>query len=101
MITGFQAEHTLGRKIQEGISPVRIFGQMHNVRAQVITLDGLSAHADQDDLLNYIRRLEPNLKNLFLIHTELPQASAFKEIVQKQFPNLSITIPSFGQSFDL
>ncbi len=100
LITGYQAQNTLGRKIQEGISPVKIYGQDYLVKAKVITLDELSAHADQKDLLSYIKHTQ-RLKNLFLIHTEMPKAADFKELTQKEYPLLSISIPSLGEQFEL
>ena len=100
LLTGYQAENTLGRKIQEGISPVKIFGKDYEVKAQVKTLGEFSAHADQNDLLSYISKIK-NLQRIFLVHTELPQATAFKEILEKSYPSLPIEIPAMGQSFEV
>ncbi len=100
MITGYQAEDTLGRKLQDGITPVRIYDRMYDVRARVVTVDEFSAHADQNGLLSYISRIK-NLQKVFLVHTELPQATIFKEILQKRFPALNITIPALGESFEI
>jgi metallo-beta-lactamase family protein len=100
LITGYQAENTLGRKIQEGISPVRIFGKNYNVKAQVKTLSEFSAHADQNDLLAYISNVK-NLQRIFLVHTELPQATVFKDLLQKSYPSLPIEIPTMGQTFEV
>lgn len=100
LITGYQGEHTLGRKILEGQSPVKIFGRQYEVKAKVIVLNELSAHADQKDLLQYINRVE-GLKNVFLVHTEMPEALPFKELVVKTHPSISVTIPSFKESVDL
>jgi len=100
LIAGYQAENTLGRKIQEGLSPVKIFGDSYSVKAKIITLDELSAHADQKDLLSYIDHAK-GLKNLFLIHTELPQAEAFRDLVKKAYPFLSVNIPEMGQVFEV
>ncbi len=100
LITGYQAENTLGRKIQEGISPVKIFGQNYDVRAQVKTLNEFSAHADQNDLLSYISSIK-NLQRVFLVHTELPQATAFKAVLGKNYPSLPVEIPTMGQFFEV
>jgi metallo-beta-lactamase family protein len=100
LITGYQAQNTLGRKIQEGLSPVKIFGQEYAPKARVITLDELSAHADQKDLLRYASSIK-GLKNLFLVHTELSKASAFKTLLQQELPLTFVSIPSFGESFEL
>jgi metallo-beta-lactamase family protein len=66
LITGYQAENTLGRKMLQGVTPIKIFGKLCDVRAKVITLNELSAHADQNDLLNFAKSVN-NLKNLFLV----------------------------------
>lgn len=100
LITGYQAENTLGRKIQEGISPVKIYGKNYDVKAQVKTLNEFSAHADQNDLLSYISHIK-NLQKIFLVHTELRQSTAFKEILEKTYPSLPIEIPKTGDSFML
>ncbi|MCX6761009.1 MAG: MBL fold metallo-hydrolase, partial [Candidatus Nealsonbacteria bacterium] len=100
LITGYQAENTLGRRIQEGISPVEIFGDKYQVKAEVIVLDELSAHADKNDLLTYISRTK-DLRRLFLIHTELARALSFEKTVKESYPLLSIDIPDMGQSFDI
>jgi len=100
LITGYQAENTLGRRIQEGITPVKIFGETYPVKAKIITLDELSAHADQKDLLSYIGRVK-KLKNLFLVHTEIPQAQVFQNLVKQSYPFLVVDIPAMGQTFEI
>jgi len=100
LITGYQAENTLGRKIQEGISPVKIYGKDYNVRAKIITLNEFSAHADQNDLLSYISHIK-NLNKIFLVHTEIPQAMAFKNILEKSYPSLPVEIPTIGNAFEI
>ena len=104
LITGYQAQHTLGRKLVEnpptGGSPVRIFGVEYPVKAKVITLNELSAHADQKDLLNYVKNTN-GLKNVFLVHTEMPQAEGFKSLVKTELPNLSVDIPVQGEVFEV
>lgn len=100
LITGYQAENTLGRKLIEKVSPVSIFGQPYEVKAKVIILNELSAHADQKDLLNYVDHVK-DLKKIFLVHTEMPSAESFKELVQKLHPSLDVEIPTLGQIFAL
>ena len=61
-------------------------------------LNELSAHADQNDLLNYEKHIK-GLSNIFLVHTEMPQAAAFKEAVENDNPLISVEIPNMGQEF--
>jgi metallo-beta-lactamase family protein len=99
LLVGYQAENTLGRKLQEGQSPVKIYGQKYEVKAQIVSMDELSAHADQNDLFVYMSRIN-GLENLFLVHGEVPQIEAFKKIAQEFSPSLTINIPAMGQSFE-
>lgn len=100
IITGYQAEHTLGRKIQDGISPVRFFGSPHKVRARVITLDEFSAHADHDTMLKYLETI-PKPKQIFLVHGELDQSEKLKAGIEGKFPQIKVTVPERGQSFQI
>ncbi len=97
ILTGYQAEHTLGRKLQEGWNEVKIFGREHEVKAEIVTISEFSAHADQRGLAEYIGALK-GLKELFLVHTELPSAEAFQTVMKAQSPQLEIVIPEVGQA---
>jgi len=74
LLTGYQAENTLGRKLADGMKTVRIFGLPAIVRARIESLDELSGHADSEELLNWMKPLTPTLKRVFLVHGE-PQSS--------------------------
>jgi metallo-beta-lactamase family protein len=100
LITGYQGENTLGRRIQEGVSPIKIFDEIYPVKAKIITLEEFSAHADQKDLLSYISHIK-GLKNLFLVHTELSQAQAFQGLVKQSYESLAVDIPEMGQTFEI
>ena len=100
LITGYQAENTLGRKLVEKISPVKIFGQLYQVNAKIIILNELSAHADQKDLLNYVNNVK-GLNKVFLVHTEMPEALAFKEKLETTHPLLKVNIPTLGEVFEV
>jgi metallo-beta-lactamase family protein len=96
LIVGYQAENTLGRKIRDGITPVKIYGEFYDIKAQVITMNEFSAHADQKELLNYIKSLK-GLKRIFLVHTEIEQAQPFEKILKNEIPDAQISIPHFNQ----
>jgi len=100
VLTGFQAVDTLGRKIQEGQSPVRIHDTLHEIKAQVIMLGELSAHADQQGLLACIAAIK-GLKNVFLVHTEITKAKVFSQLILQRWPDLNVTIPLPGESFEV
>jgi metallo-beta-lactamase family protein len=70
LIVGYQAQGTLGRRLQEGAKKVRIFGLEHEVWARVETAHTFSAHADRDDLLWFMESLAPRPRTIFLVHGE-------------------------------
>ncbi len=101
LITGFQAAHTLGRRLLEGRREVNIFGRPVRVRAEVAKLNELSGHADQKELLHWIQPIaKGGLKKVFLVHGELSQAEALKAAIEERY-GLDVVIPSSGDSFDL
>lgn len=76
LIVSFQAAHTLGRRLADGISPVRIFGEPFDVRLRVDVLPAFSAHADRDELLAWVDRL-PRPGRVVCVHGEDQQSRAF------------------------
>ena len=100
LITGYQAEETLGRKLQDGFPRVPIYGKTHEVKAHIMSLDALSAHADQTGLLTYISQIR-GLKRVFLVHTELVKADTFKKLLADKLPSLEVTIPTAGEQFEI
>lgn len=100
LITGYQAIDTLGRRIQEGEDQVKIFHYFYKVRAQIITMPSLSAHADQKDLLDYVKNT-PGIKDLFLVHTEFGPATIFKGLVEVDNKKLKVSIPARGEIFSI
>ena len=71
LITGFQAEYTLGRKILDQQPEVPIFGEPMPLRAEVCSLEELSGHADQKELIEWMRPFAKGLKRVFLVHGEV------------------------------
>jgi len=68
LITGYQAENTLGRKIMDRQSEVPVFGEPMRLRAEVAVLDELSGHADQRELIEWMRPIAAGSKKVFLVH---------------------------------
>lgn len=100
LITGFQAENTLGRKLVEKWPEVKIFGEPMRVRSEVKSLQALSAHADQGELLEWIKPLAGKLKKIFLVHGEPDGATALQTAIQKEY-GIETVAPGWGESFDL
>ncbi len=100
LVAGFMAQHTLGRRIVEGQSPIKIFGAEYELEARVESLRGLSGHADRDELLQYLDHLEEPPARTFLVHGEEEPAEAFAEALRERgYP--SVDVPNPGQSYDV
>jgi metallo-beta-lactamase family protein len=76
LVVGYQAADTLGRRLVEGRTEVRILGQVVPVRAEVVVLNGLSSHADHPDLLRMLGPLAETTGRVRLVHGEPDRASA-------------------------
>jgi metallo-beta-lactamase family protein len=100
LLTGYQAEGTLGSRLFSGEKKVSIYGHWYPVEARIVNFNEFSAHADQTGLLNYITSLK-DLKKLFLVHSESRQAEIFSQLVHSKLPNLEIIIPKLGDSFEI
>ncbi len=100
LFVGFQAEHTLGRRIQEGNDQVKIFGQMVARRAEIETIGGYSAHADRTELRTWIKALGGPVKRAFVVHGE-PEAALAMAGILKECGVAQVDIPRFGESFVL
>ena len=100
LIVGFMAEHTLGRRLVERQPEIKIFGDVFKLNAEVAILNSFSAHAGQDELLEFIGRLDKkSLKNIFLVHGEVAQAERLSaKLTDGGFR--SVEIPARGQKTD-
>lgn len=79
LIAGYQAEHTLGRRLVERRPEVRVLGRTCQVRAEIVVLNGLSSHADHGDLLRMLGPLAAGTKSVRLVHGELNRATALAD----------------------
>lgn len=98
LIVGFQAENTLGRKIVDRQVEVPIFGEPVRVRAEVVTINELSGHADQRELLQWMKPFAKSLKKVFLVHGEPTQSLPLAETIQELL-GVETHVPERGQSF--
>jgi metallo-beta-lactamase family protein len=100
LFVGFQAENTLGRRIQEGEKQVKIYGDTLEARAEVQTIGGYSAHADRTELRAWVRKLGGPIKRAFVVHGETAPAAAMAAILTEEGVPL-VVVPQLGESFDL
>jgi metallo-beta-lactamase family protein len=101
LIVGWQASHTLGRRLVEKQKEVKIFGESYQLRAQVETLNGLSAHADRSELLDWTGHLAQKPHHTFIVHGEDEAASAFAQALQKEQNFSNVHVPYRGQRFTI
>ncbi|WP_436516621.1 MBL fold metallo-hydrolase RNA specificity domain-containing protein [Ekhidna sp. To15] len=99
LFTGFLPDGTRGKDIVDGSPMVKIFGEEVSVKAKVHVLDGLSAHADQDELVAWSGHIHAPPKMTFLIHGEKEQSTLLKERIAGRGWN--VTIPDYLDTFTL
>lgn len=98
LIVGFQAQHTLGRRIVERQPVIKIFGDEVPLRANVEVINGYSAHAGRSELVDWLRRVKatsPRLQTVFLVHGEPNAQDALAELVRNE--GLNVRAPSLGE----
>ncbi len=100
LFVGYQAPGTLGYNIVNGAKNVKIFGEEIAVNARVEYIEGYSGHADQEGLMNFIYSFIKKPKHIFLTHGEEESQDVLeKKIIDEA--NIPVTIPSFGETYDL
>jgi metallo-beta-lactamase family protein len=100
LFVGFQAQGSLGRFIKDGAKQVRIFGEMHAVRAQVAAIDGFSAHADRDGLLWWLSGFQRAPQHTFMVHGEEDVALSFSQLVAEQ-KGWQTRVPKLGEEVNV
>lgn len=99
LFTGFQAYGTLGRRIVDGQEEVRLFGDTYEVKAQVSTIGGLSAHGDADDMSHWYGSI-PGTPPVYLVHGDEDAARAFKHKLASEH-GAQVSLPKPGMRIDL
>ncbi len=100
LIVGYCSPDTPGGMLKAGIESIKLFGEHKEVRATVKQMDSFSAHGDQDEMYAFIENQKPHLKQIFLVHGELPTQEKFKSYLQeKGFDD--IVIPEKGQTINI
>ncbi len=100
LITGFQAEHTLGRAIVQRQQEVKIFGEPMRLRAEVDSIGELSGHADQRELLEWMEPVVPTLKKVFLVHGESDAQQTLKVEIEKLY-KLEVVCPKRDERYEV
>jgi metallo-beta-lactamase family protein len=100
VLVGYQAAGTRGADLQAGRRTLRIHGADHPVRAEVVTVTGLSAHGDADDLLRWVRTMPRPPRRAYVVHGEPPAAQALATRLREVL-GCSVEVPAHGDSVTL
>lgn len=100
LITGWQAENTLGRRLVQGQPEVNIFGETYQNQAHVEVINGFSGHADSDELQAWVGAMTRKPSRTFLVHGEEESAFALADDLREQF-DMTVDVPEWKQSFEV
>jgi metallo-beta-lactamase family protein len=92
ILAGFQAEGTRGRQLLDGAHEIKFYGKYHPVRARIEYLQGLSGHADQRELLDWVGDITEAPEKVYIVHGE-PQASDTLRVKLKDVYGWQVRIP--------
>ena len=94
MFVGYQAVGTLGRRIVNGEKEVRILGQEYPVNARIARINGFSAHADKEELFEWLSELKRPPRKLFVVHGESESANKFGDYIREK-TGWEVTVPAY------
>lgn len=100
LLAGYQAEGTRGRQLQEGAREVKIFGKYLPVEAEILNLHSISAHADQQELLDWLSQVKNKPEKVFLIHGE-PTAADTLRVKIKDTYQWPVHIPHLNEEIEV
>ena len=96
LLTGYQAVGTRGRDLQEGARELKMAGRYVPVRAEVVTLDDFSVHADADELLTWIGEMPHPPESVHVVHGEPGAARALADGIRERF-DCAVSVPRLGE----
>ncbi len=101
LIVGYQAANTLGRRLVEGAREVKIFGEPYTRNAEVVVMNEFSAHADRNELMEWVRAFKNPPARAFVVHGEESQSLPFAERLRAEAGIPDVTVPAMGQHSEL
>jgi metallo-beta-lactamase family protein len=100
LIVGYQAAGSLGRVLVEGVKKVKILGEEVNVKAEIVSVRGYSAHPDVNGLQSFVEKSSKSLRKVFVVQGE-PHATLFFTQRIKDYLGLEAVSPKLGDSFEI
>jgi len=101
LVVGYQAAHTLGRRLVDGAREVRIFGEPYHPKAEVVVMDEFSAHADRNELMAWVREMKEPPGQAFVVHGEETQSLPFAKRLREEAGIGNVIVPTLHQSVGL
>ncbi|MEK7434123.1 MAG: MBL fold metallo-hydrolase [Cyanobacteriota bacterium] len=99
LLVGYQAEGTRGRQLMEGIHEIKVHGKYYPVKAKIENLQGLSAHADQKELLNWLGDINNKPEKVFIVHGE-PNSSDKLRLKISETYGWNCIVPSLNEVYE-
>ncbi|HKL73619.1 MAG TPA: MBL fold metallo-hydrolase [Clostridia bacterium] len=100
LFVGYQVQGTLGHAILSGVESIKLFGEVISVKANIMTLDNSSAHADRNTLIKWLSHLKKAPERVFLVHGNERSCEMLAEKVRQEY-NYDAVCPYFGEAYDL
>ena len=100
LFVGYQSEGTVGRKLVDGETTVKLFGEEINVNARIATLAGISGHADRDMLLGWLSNIKTSVKTVFVNHGDDIVCDSFAKDIEQKL-GVNAIAPFSGDKYDL
>ncbi len=100
LFVGYQAEGTRGRRILDGEEKIKMFGYEIPVVCHVEKIEGLSAHADRSELLDWLKNFDDHPKNTFVVHGESKTSKVFADTIKEDF-GWNVTVPVYKETIEL
>ena len=95
MFVGYQAVGTLGRLLIDKVKKVRILGENYQVKAKIVQINGFSAHADKNEMLNWLMKFKSPPKKVFLVHGESESEQAFSQFIKSR-TGWQVAVPAYN-----
>ena len=95
LLVGYQAEGTRGRQLEEGANEIKFFGKYYPVKAKIKTIESLSAHADQKDLIEWMSNIKNIPEKVYLVHGEPTALDGFRVKIKDTY-HWNVTIPKLN-----
>ena len=101
LIVGYQAHHTLGRRLVEGADEVRIFGETYRRRAKVVVMNEFSAHADSNEIMEWMGGFRRRPGRAFVVHGDDTQSFPLAERLRREAGVQDVLVPEMHQRVEI